>query len=148
MTNNYMITNPSKFHAILLTKSPSNTVGKTLKLKIISCKVNWRLSYWDWQLITDCLSTSILVLYAKRQPNSLKHSKDWEVFKILLNETYLHHHLSWQTSTIVQPYGISVVQKTSEKWKSSGMYTSICLQLIIHLLIANYYARPNLVYWS
>ena len=33
MDNNYMIANPAKFHAILLTKSRSNTVGKTLKIK-------------------------------------------------------------------------------------------------------------------
>ena len=35
MDNNYMIANPSKFHAILLTKYPSNTTGKTLKIKNI-----------------------------------------------------------------------------------------------------------------
>ena len=33
MDNNYMIANPAKFHAILLTKSHSNTAGKTLKIK-------------------------------------------------------------------------------------------------------------------
>ena len=33
MDNNYMIANPAKFHAILLTKSRSNTAGKTLKIK-------------------------------------------------------------------------------------------------------------------
>ena len=33
MDNNYMIASPSKFHAILLTKYRSNTIGKTLKLK-------------------------------------------------------------------------------------------------------------------
>ena len=33
MDNNYMIANLAKFHAILLTKSRSNTVGKTLKIK-------------------------------------------------------------------------------------------------------------------
>ena len=33
MDNNYMIANPTKFHAILLTKSRSNTVGKTLRIK-------------------------------------------------------------------------------------------------------------------
>ena len=29
----YMIANPAKFYAILLTKSRSNTAGKTLKIK-------------------------------------------------------------------------------------------------------------------
>ena len=33
MDNNYMIANPAKFHAILLTKPRSNTVSKTLKIK-------------------------------------------------------------------------------------------------------------------
>ena len=33
MVNNYMIANPAKLHAILLTKSRSNTVDKTLKIK-------------------------------------------------------------------------------------------------------------------
>ena len=33
MNTNYMIANPEKFHAILLTKSSSNTVDKTLKIK-------------------------------------------------------------------------------------------------------------------
>ena len=33
MDNNYMIANPSKFHALLLTKYRGDTISKTLKIK-------------------------------------------------------------------------------------------------------------------
>ena len=80
MDNNYMISNPAKFHAILLTKSRSNTVGKILKIKnnLIQreSKVELLGLTIDNRLSLHCHISSI----CKRQPNSLTHSKDWEVF--------------------------------------------------------------------
>ena len=81
MDNNYMIANPAKFHAILLTKSRSNTAGKTLKIKNNLIQSESKVELLG-QTIDNRLSfhSQISSICKKRQPNSLTHSKDWEVF--------------------------------------------------------------------
>ena len=116
MDNNNMIANPAKFHAILLTKSRSNTVGKTLKIKnnliqseskveLLGLTIDNRLSFHS--------HISSVCKKAAKQLNTLKRLGSFLNF----TQRHLHNHLSWQTSTIIQPYGISVLRKISIEWK-------------------------------
>ena len=145
MDNNYMIANPAKFHAILLTKSRSNTAGKTLKIKnnliqseskieLLGLTIDNRLSFHS--------HISSICKKAAKQLNALKRLGRF------LNFTQRKTLAQSFVLTIVQRYGISVLQKTSTKWKRFKNVHFGLFMLIIRPLIANYYARPNLVRWS
>ena len=144
-----MIANSSKFHQILLTKYRSDTIGKTLKVKndliqseskveLLGLTIDNRLSFYS--------HISFICKKAAKQFNALKRLGSFlnftqrKVFAqsfVLANFNYCP--TIWHFCCAKDQHKMEKVQERTLRF---------FLMLIIHLLIANYYTRLNILRWS
>ena len=138
MDQNNMIANPSKFHAVLLSKNCSLTDRIPIKIKehlienetqddLLGLKIDNRL-FFKSHISAICNETA-------KQLNAFKRLVS---FRNMSQRKALASHLSWQTSITVQLCGIFVQLKTSTKLKKYrnalfALYTQIILHHIFRI---------------
>ena len=141
-----MIANPAKFLAILLTKSRSNTAGKTMKIKnnltqseskveLLGLTIDNRLSFHS--------HISSICKKAAKQLNALKRLGSFFKFYSTKGTCTIIHRGKLQLLSNYMTF--LFCKRPAQNGKGSRTYTSVLFMLIIRPLIANYYARPNLV---
>ena len=129
MDNNYMIANPAKFDAILLTKSRSNTAGKPLKIKnnliqsseskveLLGLTIDNRLSFHS--------HISSICKKAAKQLNALKRLESFLNFtqrKALAQSIYLG-----KLQLLSNQMAFLFCKRPAQNGKGSGTYTSVYL---------------------
>ena len=144
-----MISNPAKFHAILLTKPRSNTVDKTLKIKnnlkqseskveLLGLTIDNRFSFHS--------HISSICKKAAKQLNALKKLESF--FKFYSTKGTFTIICLGKLQLLSNHMAFLFCKRQAQNGKGSGTYGFGLFMLIIQLLIANCYARPNLVRWS
>ena len=143
-----MIANPAKFHAILLTKSRSNTAGKTLKIKnnliqseskveLLGLTIDNRLSFHS-HISSICKKAAKQLNALKRLGSFLNFTQRRALAQSFVLANFNYCPTIWHFCCAKDQHKMEKVQE-----RTLGLF-----MLIIHPLIANYYARPNLVRWS